>query len=155
MQDKHQKTVSFIKSCSLRIPDNSPFPSTALATKPNYLRNQKFEEATTTKIMPTAEGIVKSTSGVRLIASFVVGGSLYNFFGVSSISFPEFRCQCNTATLRYSDISDLTSTRAFTGTIGPSDLEFGFANGPTITGQLDKATPSKMTISGSGTWTLN
>jgi hypothetical protein len=105
--------------------------------------------------MQAAEGIIKSTSGTRFIASFVVVGSLYNFFGISSISVPDFRCQCNTATLRYSDISDLTSTRAFTGTIGPDDLQFGFANGPTITGKLDKASPSGATISGSGSWTLN
>ncbi|KIM38747.1 hypothetical protein M413DRAFT_29979 [Hebeloma cylindrosporum] len=108
-----------------------------------------------TKIMQTAEGIIKSTSGTRFIASFIVGGSLYNFFGISSISVPDFRCQCNSATLKFSDISDLTSTRAFTGTVGPDDLHFGFANGPIITGKLDKAATSGATISGSGSWTLN
>ena len=137
MQHKHQNIVSFIKGCSFRILDSLPLPSTASTTKPSYLRNQKFEEVTTTKNMPRAEGIVESTSGVRFIASFVVGGSLYNFFGIRGINVPEFRCQCNTATLIYSDISDLTSTRSFTGTIGPHGLESGFANGPTIAGKLE------------------
>ena len=48
--------------------------------------------------MQTAEGIIKSTSGTHFTASFAVG-SLYNFFGMSNVRTPEFRCQCNTATL--------------------------------------------------------
>ncbi|KAF8969703.1 hypothetical protein BDZ97DRAFT_1695498 [Flammula alnicola] len=103
--------------------------------------------------MPEAEGFIQSTAGGRFAATFMIDELMYNFSGSFASSVPAFTC--NTATITYSGLKQLNSTRSFEGRVGPSKVTLNLANGPVINGVLDMPLSPGSTVSGSGVWTQN
>lgn len=78
---------------------------------------------------------------------------MYNASGTFKSSVPEF--ESYTATVKYNDVGDLTSTRSFAGRVGQDDLVLTFDNGPVISGRLNMPIDPATTVSGSAVWTEN
>ncbi|KAF8154464.1 hypothetical protein B0H34DRAFT_716572 [Crassisporium funariophilum] len=103
--------------------------------------------------MPSAEGFIKSTAGGRFACTFLIDDLMYNFSGSFASSVPAFTS--NTATLAYTTLNQLVSTRSFDGRVGPNNIKLTLANGPVIDGVLDMPISPGSTVSGSGVWTGN
>ena len=104
--------------------------------------------------MPTASGFIKTAaSGSKFTASFVIDDILYSYAGDISPSVQDFNC--TNAILTYTSVSQLTTSRPYTGKIGINDVTLTTNNGPTITGPLDMPIAPASTVSGTGTWHQN
>ena len=103
--------------------------------------------------MPTVSGFIKTTSGTKFTAVFVIDGLSYNFPGNFNPSIQSF--EAANVTLTYGSTNDLTSTREFSGQVGPSNIKVTLANGTIIEGPLNMPISPASTISGSGVWTQN
>lgn len=104
--------------------------------------------------MPTAPGFVKATSsGTKFVASFIIDDILYNYAGSVNPSVQNF--SCNNATLTYTSLGQLTTTRTYEGKIGTSTIKLTLANGPVIEGPLDMPIAPASTVSGNAVWTQN
>ncbi|KAF8962500.1 hypothetical protein BDZ97DRAFT_2076447 [Flammula alnicola] len=103
--------------------------------------------------MPSADGFIRSTAGGRFAATFMIDDLMYNFSGSFASSVPEFTS--NTASITYSGVRQLHSTRSFEGRVEPTKVELRLANGPVIAGDLDMPLSPGSTVSGSGVWMQN
>lgn len=100
-----------------------------------------------------SNGWIKSDSSKNLVANFTVGDLAYNFSGVLVGEMQQFTV--TKATLQYTDVGQLTSTRTYKGEIGKTALKLTFDSGLTITGQLDLPIHSVSRVTGSGFWVQN
>ena len=101
----------------------------------------------------SAKGTVVSLNGSKFVATFIIDEIQYIYSGNVNPNPGPFKV--NNATLTYSDVSDLTTTRSYTGQVGISKIKFTLKNGVTITGDLpdnNQVDPAS-TVDGSGTWT--
>ncbi|TRX89636.1 hypothetical protein FHL15_009545 [Xylaria flabelliformis] len=104
--------------------------------------------------MPTASGFIRGVAGGnKFTSTFVIEDIQYHFSGGFDPSVPPFTC--DQATLLYTDLGQLTTTRDFEGKIGTDTVSFTIGNGPTITGRLDMPINPASRVSGSGTWAQN
>ncbi|KAF8163838.1 hypothetical protein B0H34DRAFT_697225 [Crassisporium funariophilum] len=78
---------------------------------------------------------------------------MYNFSGNFASSVPAFTS--NTATLTYTSLNQLTSTRSFDGRVGPNNVRLTLANGSVIDAVLDMPISPGSSVSGMGVWTAN
>ncbi|KAF8165980.1 hypothetical protein B0H34DRAFT_691345 [Crassisporium funariophilum] len=101
--------------------------------------------------MPTAEGFFKSTAGGRFACTLLVDDDMmYHFSGTFASSVQAFTA--NIATVTYTSLNQLVSSRSFAGRVGPDNITLTLANGPVIEGVLDMPIQGA-TVSGSGVWT--
>ena len=103
--------------------------------------------------MPTAKGTVASLNGSKFVATFIIDEIQYIYAGNVDPNPGPFKV--NNAVLTYTETSDLTTTRSYTGQVGISKIKFTLRNSVTITGDLpdnNQVDPAS-TVSGSGTWT--
>ncbi|EJD41451.1 hypothetical protein AURDEDRAFT_115507 [Auricularia subglabra TFB-10046 SS5] len=103
--------------------------------------------------MPSVTGFIKSVSGTKFVAVFLIDGLNYNFPGNFNPSVQTF--ESDNATLTYDNTNELTSTREFEGQIGTTSVKITLANGPTIEGTLNMPISPASTVSGTGVWTEN
>ncbi|KAH6641195.1 hypothetical protein F5144DRAFT_125073 [Chaetomium tenue] len=101
--------------------------------------------------MSTTRGAFIRNSPNSITAIFVIDDIQRTFAATVSPSVPPFTA--NSATLTYDDPDLLTSTRSYSGHIGPNTYELNIANGPKITGDLiiPGVSPASI-VDGSGTW---
>ena len=85
--------------------------------------------------MSSSIGSIKSTSAYGFSATFTIEDTVFTFSGSLQTSVPAFIC--NSATLEYNDVQQVTFTRSFEGRVGPTTVSISMTNGPTITGTLD------------------
>ncbi|PPR00854.1 hypothetical protein CVT26_012489 [Gymnopilus dilepis] len=86
-------------------------------------------------ILRSATGYISANALGRFESTFMIRGIKYNFSGSFASSVPPF--ECHNAILTYSNISQLTSTRPFSGRIGPVNITLRCRNGPSISGPLN------------------
>ncbi|KAF8962474.1 hypothetical protein BDZ97DRAFT_1759316 [Flammula alnicola] len=104
--------------------------------------------------MPSADGIINCTPENRkLTATFLIDGVIYMIFANFASSLPAFTT--NKATITYDEVSQLTSTRSFSGYISFSSLEIKLGNGVVVSGILGSPLQRGTVVSGWGTWILN
>ena len=92
------------------------------------------------------------TTPNRVTAVFVIDDiqTIFNAVVEPPIEVP---FNSTSATLTYDDISSLTSTRHYSGRIGPEKFELTLHNGPTIKGELNApGLESENTVDGAGVW---
>ncbi|KAI1421294.1 hypothetical protein F5Y12DRAFT_787590 [Xylaria sp. FL1777] len=88
--------------------------------------------------MPTASGFIKGVAGGnKFTATFVIND-------ITSV-----------ATLRYTDVGQLTAQRNFDGKIGTKEILLTIKNGPAIRGPLDLPIDPASRVAGNGTWAQN
>ncbi|CAG7564249.1 unnamed protein product [Fusarium equiseti] len=101
--------------------------------------------------MPSAQGTAFQNSPAKITLVFDVEGRQVTFSADLGISIQPF--SVNTTTVTYNDVDDLTSTRSFTGQIGPGHIKLNFDNGTSVTGSLNPPGVSPVSmVAGSGTW---
>ena len=83
----------------------------------------------------SAKGTFVRNSANRVTAIFVVDGIQWTYSATVSPALQPFTS--NLATLKYSDIDQLTSTRPCDGRIGTDTFELKLKNGPVISGELN------------------
>lgn len=104
--------------------------------------------------MPTAEGFIKATSsGTKLVTTFIIDDIEYSYAGSVNSSLQGF--VSSHATLTYSSLGQLTTTRDYEGKVGTSTVRLALANGPIIEGPLDIPIAPASTVSGNAVWTQN
>jgi hypothetical protein len=86
----------------------------------------------------------------RFNASFYINHMLYTFSGGFETALGDYVCK--NATLTYTNISELVSSRDLTGTVGKADITLILSNGPTISGPLDNAISTSDLVKGRGIW---
>ncbi|KAF8894209.1 hypothetical protein CPB84DRAFT_1848547 [Gymnopilus junonius] len=104
-------------------------------------------------VLRSATGYISANALGRFESTFMIDGLKYNFSGSFASSVPPF--ECHNAVLTFNDISQLTSTRPFSGRIGPKTVKLDIQNGPNIEGPLNMPLDPGSSISGSGVWTQN
>lgn len=101
--------------------------------------------------MSTAKGTFVRNSSNRLTATFVVDGIQITFNATVSPAVQAFTS--NNATLNYTEMDQLTSTRRYSGIIGTDTFKLTLDNGPVMEGQLNPPGLSPAnSVSGSGAW---
>ncbi|KAF4985197.1 hypothetical protein FDECE_16738 [Fusarium decemcellulare] len=104
--------------------------------------------------MSTAHGVLIRTSPNRLNATFVVDGIQYTYAAAVNPAIQPF--SSNSAKLVYENVDDLTSTRQFSGRIGPNNFKLTLNNGAVIEGELSPpGIQPASTIDGTGVWEAN
>jgi hypothetical protein len=104
--------------------------------------------------MSTAPGTLIRNNANRITALFVIDDLQYSYSAIVSPSIQPFTSQ--TATVEYSDVDDLTSTRAYNGKIGTNTFQLTIDNGPTIKGNLDlPGVDPASSVNGTGAWEQN
>ncbi|KAF5310973.1 hypothetical protein D9619_007963 [Psilocybe cf. subviscida] len=103
--------------------------------------------------MSSANGTIQSMPGGQFTATFQIDETVFRFSGSLMPSTSGFTCR--TATLAYTDKQSLTSTRSFSGIVGPNNVDLTIANGPKITGSLDMPVIPACAVMGSGRWSMS
>ncbi|KAL2213186.1 hypothetical protein CC79DRAFT_1327054 [Sarocladium strictum] len=104
--------------------------------------------------MPSASGFIKGIAGgSKFTATFLIDDIQYHFSGHLSPAVQQF--QSNEATLEYTSLGQLVSTRDFEGKVGTQDVIFNAANGPKISGPLNMPISPASRVSGTGVWSQN
>jgi hypothetical protein len=102
--------------------------------------------------MPTTRGTFLRTAPNRVTAVFVIDDiqTIFNAVVQPAIEVP---FNSTSATLTYDDVGSLTSSRPYSGHIGPDKFELTLHNGPTIKGELNApGVDFENIIDGTGVW---
>ncbi|KAI2468933.1 hypothetical protein F4781DRAFT_443096 [Annulohypoxylon bovei var. microspora] len=101
--------------------------------------------------MPTAPGSFTWDSANRVTATFFIEDILHSFTANINPSLPPFTS--NDVVMTYNEPKDLTSTRSFTGKLGPINFKISLENDVIFEGKLNQpGIPTGVTLNGSGAW---
>ena len=85
-------------------------------------------------------------------ATFNNEGQPFHFVGTLDPALPAF--VVSGAILTYAHPEDLVGRASFTGSVGRDALDLTLVNGVTITGELDNSQSTRVSVIGSGTWSV-
>ncbi|KAJ3549544.1 hypothetical protein NM208_g452 [Fusarium decemcellulare] len=105
--------------------------------------------------MPSAPGFIKGIAGGnKFTSTFIIDDIQYHYSGSFNPAVQEF--VSNAATLEYTSVAALTTTRDFEGKVGTQDVVIDIQpGGVKITGKLDLPISPASRVSGTGTWNQN
>jgi len=105
----------------------------------------------TKPITPTAPGTLVTTSSTTFVAYFTIDEKVYTLDGTFKPPMSTFKS--NYVTLTYTTLGDLIGSPSFSGEVGISGINLQLSTPKvTIVGDLTASISSKVTISGTGSW---